>query len=121
MGTQKLLSGSLITDDDPLQVRDAGTLAALTRVRQVTVNVQGNTLVRQANAARLYLLLQNDSDVVIYVALGGTAAVNTGVRLAAGGGTYEMSPKIGNLYTGGVRAIHGGGAVDKVLLVTEGE
>ena len=72
-----------------------------------------------ANANRLYALLINDSDTVIYIKLGATAVANQGIRLSAGGGSYEMSKKLGNLYTGVINAIHGGTG-DKTLLVTEG-
>lgn len=83
-------------------------------------NVQGNTVVLTENENRVYALFINDSDTTVYLNLGAAAAVNEGIRLNANGGSYEMSGQAGNLYTGAVNANHGGGAVDKVLLVTEG-
>ena len=84
------------------------------------VNVNGDTAVIAANPNRRYLLLVNDSDTVVYLRLqAGAAAVNSGVRLNASGGSYELTPASG-IYTGAIRANHGGGAVNKALLVTEG-
>ena len=71
-----------------------------------------------ANANRLYALLINDSDETIYLKLGATAVVNEGIRLNANGGNYEMSKKLGNLYTGVINAICATGG--KTLLVLEG-
>lgn len=84
------------------------------------VNVNGSTLALAANDSREYALLVNDSDTVIYLRLGAAAVVNTGIRVNASGGSYEMSAAGGNLYRGAIYANHGGGAVNKVLLVTEG-
>lgn len=72
-----------------------------------------------ATAARKYLLLVNDSDQIIYLGLGAAAVLNKGIRLNAGGGSYEMSFKLGNLFTGAINAIHGG-ADTKNLMMTEG-
>jgi len=71
-----------------------------------------------ANASRLYAMFINDSDEVIYLKLGASAVLNEGIRLNANGGSYEMSKKIGNLYTGVVNGICTSG--DKVCLVCEG-
>ncbi len=71
-----------------------------------------------ANANRLYALFVNDSDTTVYLGLGAAAALNTGIRLNALGGNYEMSKKLGNLYTGAVNGISG--VAGKVVCVTEG-
>ena len=71
-----------------------------------------------ANANRLYALFVNDSDTVVYLAFGVAAVVNTGVRLNANGGWYEMSVGLGNIYRGEIRGISG--IAGKVVLVTEG-
>ncbi len=71
-----------------------------------------------ANANRLYALIVNDSDTTVYLALGVAAAANTGIRLNANGGSYEMSKKLGNLYVGAVNGISG--VAGKVVCVTEG-
>lgn len=69
------------------------------------------------NKARTALWLINDSDTVIYLALGGNAAVlNQGIRLNAAGGSLEINKT--NLTRGAIAAIHGG-AGNKVLLITE--
>jgi hypothetical protein len=84
------------------------------------VNITVSTGVALAsNTARRYACFINDSDAVIYLALGTAAALHLGIRLEANGGRYEMSAKLGNLYTGAVNAIHGSTG-NKALLVTEG-
>ena len=72
-----------------------------------------------ANANRKYALFVNDSDTVIYIALGVAAVANEGIRLNATGGSYEMSDAMGNMYLGVINAIHSGAGA-KVLLITEG-
>lgn len=57
-----------------------------------------STTVLAANSARVYAALFNDSSNVVYCYLGSGAAVNKGVRLAASGGSYEITPN--NLYIG---------------------
>ncbi len=71
-----------------------------------------------ANDKRQYALFVNDSDAVIYLKVGANAALNQGIRLNAGGGSYEMSALAGNLSRAAVNAISSGAA--KNLLVTEG-
>jgi len=95
----------------------SGVYTTPTHTAVVVTTASGIALA--ANANRLYALLINDSDTVIYINLGATAVANQGIRLNAGGGSYEMSKKLGNLYTGVINAIHGGTG-DKTLLVTEG-
>lgn len=72
-----------------------------------------------ANDDREYLLLINDSDATIYLGIGAAAVVNQGIRINAGGGSYEISPRNGNFTTVDINAIAGGAT--KLLLVTEGE
>ena len=77
-----------------------------------------STIVLAANANRLYALLVNDSNEVIYIKLGANAMLNQGIRINASGGSYEISKKLGNLYTGAINGICVSGS--KVCLVTEG-
>ena len=77
-----------------------------------------STIALASNAGRLYALLINDSDETIYLKLGATAVANEGIRLNANGGNYEMSKKLGNLYTGVINAICASGG--KKLLILEG-
>lgn len=62
------------------------------RVTHATVTV-GNTTtaILTANQKRRHLLLQNDSDEIIYVSFGKAAVLNQGIRLAAAGGSFEMT------------------------------
>ena len=75
--------------------------------------------VAPAVASRRYLLLVNDSTSPIWINIGATAVANEGVRINAGGGSYEMSAANGNLSS---RAVNGiSDAVTKILLVTESD
>lgn len=76
-----------------------------------------STSVLASNAYRVYALLVNDSDEAIYVKLGAAAVLNQGVRINPGGGSLEISSKLGNLYTGAINGICTSGS--KALLVTE--
>lgn len=76
-------------------------------------------LVLAPNPHRVYVCIENDSDVDVYITLNSEAVLHEGIRLNAGGGSYEISHQIGNLYTCAIYAIHGGTG-DKSLLVTEG-
>ncbi len=70
-----------------------------------------------ANPNREYALLINDSAVVMYLNLGGTAAANTGIRLAASGGSDEMTALHGNLYLGIVKVIAASGSGNNLLVL----
>lgn len=88
------------------------------RSQDLTVNVAASdTEVLRPNLDRTYCLLINDSDTVIYLALGFAGTLNRGIRLNASGGSYEIIESL-NPYHGPIRAIHGG-VGNKVLLVTE--
>jgi len=95
-----------------------GTVTATTHA---AVNVNGDTLVLAANANRKYAaFLNDDADTPIYLEYDGAAAVaHTGIRLNPAGGSFQLSQLYGNLTAVAVRANHAGGAVNKVLLVTE--
>ena len=73
-----------------------------------------STLVAATSNNRGYLLIQNDSDVTIYVALNAAAELNKGIRLNAGGGSYEIN--FTNLFTGPIYAIHGGSGIKNVCV-----
>ncbi len=80
----------------------------------VPVNVSP-TAVLAANTARISATIINDSDEVIYLALGPVAAVNAGIRLNPAGGAYEINAN--NPFNGQVTAICVSGG--KNLCVTE--
>ncbi len=87
------------------------------KVTHETITV-GNTTtqVLAANPKRRHLLLQNDSNEIVYVSFGKAAVLSEGVRLAASGGQFEM---FGDLVYGHViNAICASGS--KKLLVTHG-
>lgn len=91
---------------------------AYTTPTHVVVRTNGwSAVALAANASRRYALFVNDSDTTMYLALGVAAAVNTGIRLNAAGGSFEMSELAGNLYLGAVSVYCADG---KSLLVTEG-
>jgi len=92
----------------------------VTLTHGAAVNVTtATTAVLAANTSRKYALIVNDSDTVMYLAVGASAVLNQGIRLNPGGGSYEMSEKLGNLATGAINGIHGGSG-NKVALPTEG-
>jgi hypothetical protein len=106
----------LVATADSGLIPDAAELTLV----HTAVNVNGSTAVLAANANRRYLLIVNDSDTVVYLWLrASAAAANRGIRLNASGGSFEMTPQSG-MYTGAILANHGGGAVNKLLLITEG-
>lgn len=122
--SKHIISGSVITPTDPLDVSAVlasmpdGTGAYTTPAHTAPLAGVATGVILAANASRLYALFVNDSDTVVYLNLGGAAVVNTGIRLNANGGSYEISRKQGNLYLGAINGISG--IVGKVVLVTEG-
>ena len=106
----------------PIVVKPHGVgqdLEILEKAADHSCNVTtGSTLVLELNKTRTSALFINDSDVVIYLRLGQDAAVNTGIRLNATGGAYEIT--LVNMFKGKVYAIHGGTG-NKVLCIEEVE
>lgn len=83
------------------------------------VNVAAaSTTILAVNTDRLYAVIVNDSDTVIYIALGAAAVVNSGIRLNANGGSFEINWT--NLHTCAIYGIHGG-VGNKVVTVAESE
>lgn len=74
-----------------------------------------STLVLAANQTRTSAVFINDSDSVIYLALGTAAEANKGIRLNANGGSYEITAN--NHFPGTVFAICSSSG--KNLCVTE--
>lgn len=102
---------------DVWQTRTVSGPAYTTPTHTAVTTNAASKAVLAANASRRYALFVNDSDTTMYLALGAAAAVNTGIRLNANGGSYEMTELAGNLYRGAVNVYC---ANNKVLLVTEG-
>jgi len=71
-----------------------------------------STVVAAANSARLEIHITNDSDTVIYLRLGTSAVLNSGIRLNANGGSFTTDK-----YTGQINAISS--AASKNLTVAE--
>ena len=112
-------TGDEITDDTADAIKTKDTDGAYTTPTHTAVNVTTTSgEVLAANTNRLYALLENNTDEVMWIKLGVAAVVNQGIRIGAYG-DYPMSKKSGNLYTGAINAIHNGTG-NKVLLVTEG-
>ena len=74
------------------------------------------TQVLAADADRVWILLENDSDEAIYVAFGVAAVLNQGIRLNAEGGSLELSYETGFIDHRQINAICASGS--KNLLVT---
>jgi len=69
---------------------------------KVTVGAT-STAVLTANGERTWAIFINDSDEVIYLALGAAAVANQGIRLNANGGSFELTTD--NNFKGTVNAI----------------
>lgn len=65
----------------------------------VLVTTAADVQVAAPNAARALLILTNDGANPIYLSLGGTAVIGSGIRLNANGGAISLRE-----YTGAVRA-----------------
>lgn len=103
----------------PISVSDWLAKSFMPTPTHTAVNVTDTSgLILAVNEKRRYLLIQNDSDAIMYLGLGAAAVENKGIRLAASGGEYEMSLQKGNLYTGAIYAIHVTTG-NKVALLTE--
>ncbi len=92
------------------------TVVPVSKGHNVTTS---STTVLASNADRTYALIVNDSDEVIYLKLGTTALVNSGIRLSANGGWLEFTENDA-LWTGIITGIHGGTG-NKAVTVTEGD
>lgn len=86
----------VVSDDEYVDHRITGAVtfaplgATFANAQKTVTNASGQLLA--ANAARKYLLLQNNGTGDIYVTLDGTAATTAnGVKLAANGGSLELS------------------------------
>jgi hypothetical protein len=67
-----------------------------------------STSVLTHNSTRVSSTFTNDSDETIYLQLGSAAAANTGIRLNANGGSYEINTS--NPWYGDVNAICASGS-----------
>ena len=76
----------------------------------------GSTTALAANGDLVWILLENDSDEVIYIAFGTAAVLNQGIRLNAEGGSLELSYETGFIDHRQINAICASGS--KNLLVT---
>lgn len=62
-----------------------------------------STEILAKNVDRLFVLIINDSDETIYLAIGADAVLNKGIRLNANGGVFEINSQ--NLYVGVINGI----------------
>lgn len=81
-----------------------------------TVNIgTSSTLALNANESRKFAILINNSDEDIYIDFGEAASVDSGVRISAGGFSYEIDRQ--NLWAGSIYAIHGGSGLKQLLVM----
>jgi len=108
----KNIAGSVTVSNFPAEVVPNG---AFTNTQKTVTNASG--VLVAANAARRYLMIQNnDAAGIIYVTLDGTAATTAkGVKISAGG-SYELQ---GFVPSGEIRAI-GSIASNANCVVVEG-
>jgi len=103
----------------PIPLMELKRLTEFDTVTNTAVSVADtSTTILSANDARKYALIVNDSDTVIYLALGAAAVVNSGIRLNANGGAYEINWT--NLYKGAIYGIHAAAGLLKTVTVVEG-
>lgn len=105
----------------PRKSRTALTLEPKNSTGQTPAAVNVTTTsgeVLAANADRDVATLVNDSDTVMYLAVGETAVVNRGLRLNARGGSLTVGPNGSIRSVEAVNAIHGGSG-NKVITVQE--
>ena len=106
------------SDSDPFvpEINAITTANEVSSINNFNVTVgTSSTEVRAANTNRKLLILINDSDENIYIALGQTATLNNGIRLNKNGGSLILNdPK----YTGVINAICSSGS--KKLVGIEG-
>ncbi len=89
----------------------------ITYAAPATVNVGvATTQIIAANTARRHLIIVNDSDTTIYLGIEANAVLNSGIRINAAGGVFEMDRM--NLSTQAVNGIHGG-VGNKAVTVNE--
>ena len=84
--------------------------------KPVTIGT-GSTEISAEKGQRKYALIQNDSAQIVYINIGQAALMNNGIRLAANGGFFEMSPHFGNLSQEVINGISATGSA--VVLLTE--
>jgi len=102
----------------PAGTNNIGTTGENRTAVHTAVSVgSASTLVLASNVNRKSAILINDSDEVIYLNLGGTAVSNTGIRINAAGGKFEMSKELGNLSTAAINGICASGT--KNIIITE--
>lgn len=70
MPTKKLIGGTIITDDDPLQVRLSGGATTTPKNASVSVAATSTELIGAATETSRSTLIRNTGDRTIYIAFG---------------------------------------------------
>ena len=112
IGTLSLgLSSPKIASSDALNPNFIQTMST---VSFATVST-ASTPILNASSGRVYAVFVNDGTVPIYLRLAsGSAVADSGIRLNASGGSYEINPA--NLYVGAISAVTASGSA--VLTIT---
>lgn len=93
------------------------TIKAMSVSTGITVTNTGQQLL-SASSGRVYAVFVNDGSVPVYLALNGARAVaNTGIRLNAAGGSYEIN--LSNQYIGIVTAITASGTANVTITASQ--
>ena len=74
------------------------------------------TQIIASNPQRVWCLIQNNSDVPIWIKFGADAVVNEGIRLNAEGGHIEISEETGFMDEREVDAIHNDTGTKRLLI-----
>ena len=80
--------------------------------------VDADSIIVAANEERADLKIVNDSASIVYLARGNVAVVNSGIRLNANGGAFNMDTV--DLFLGAIHAICALGE-DATVTISEGE
>ncbi len=86
-----------------LSFTESSTPTSLVAAAPATVAVTTDAQILAGAATRAGLVIVNIGSKNVYLGLGATAVVNSGITLMAGGGTWVMDDR--TFYTGAIRAI----------------
>jgi hypothetical protein len=91
------------------------TFYPLRKVNQQAVDVgTTSSVILPANEHRKFCVLVNDSNANIYISFGSPASINNGIRISAGGFSFEIDNT--NLWVGEIHAIHSGTGTKRLLI-----
>jgi len=113
--SQAISTKNVLLDGQPIDVSTQGFEITLGTNTAVTASIASTQLLA-ANADRKYAAFINDGTAVTYLKIGAAAVLSEGIRLNAGGGSFEITAD--NLLMG---AVYGISTTSSNICVIEGE